>query len=132
MAAADILLWLGPPDDAPTGALLVAAKADLDAAERPGLPISVMTGAGMADLRAAILMRAKALLPRPGALALNARHREIISDVARALSEALEISDLLIRAEALRVARQRLDALTGRSGVESMLDALFGAFCIGK
>jgi tRNA modification GTPase len=132
MAAADILLWLGPADAAPADALLVAAKADLDGAARPGLALSVVTGEGMAALRETLIARAKALLPRPGALALNARHRAIIAEVDVALRDALATPDLLLRAEALRIARHRLDALTGRSGVESMLDALFGAFCIGK
>jgi tRNA modification GTPase len=40
--------------------------------------------------------------------------------------------DPLIAAEALRQARGTLDRVTGRAGVEQMLDALFGRFCIGK
>jgi tRNA modification GTPase len=40
--------------------------------------------------------------------------------------------DLLIVAEQLRSARLAMDRLIGRSGVEDMLDALFGRFCIGK
>lgn len=132
MAAADIVLWLGPAEAAPADALLIAAKADLDGAARPGLALSVVTGQGMAALRETLIARAKALLPRPGALALNTRHRAIIAEVDAALRDAVATPDLLLRAEALRIARHRLDALTGRSGVESMLDALFGAFCIGK
>jgi len=30
------------------------------------------------------------------------------------------------------LARQALDRITGRAGVEDMLGALFGRFCIGK
>jgi tRNA modification GTPase len=30
------------------------------------------------------------------------------------------------------MARLALDRVTGRAGVEDMLDALFGRFCIGK
>jgi len=131
VAEADIVLWLGDEGEAPAGSLLVAARADI-APDRPGLSVSVVTGLGMDDLRAEIVARARALLPRPGALALNARHREIIRDVAGWIHEAAHSGDLLVRAEMLRLARTRLDALTGRSGVESMLDALFGGFCIGK
>ena len=83
-------------------------------------------------LRTTLLERARALLPRPGALALNARHREILAEVEQWISDAIQSEDLLVRAESLRLARARLDRLTGRSGVESMLDAWFGAFCIGK
>ncbi len=131
LAAADIILWLGAASEAPPEALLIAAKADLGQG-RPGLPVSVVTGAGLADLRLSLLDRAKALLPRPGSLALHARHRAVLADVAQELEAATEANDLLIRAEHLRLARARLDALTGKAGVEDMLDALFGAFCIGK
>ena len=132
MAEADILLWLGPAEAAPAGAVLIAARADLEPAGRPGLAVSVKTGLGLEDLRADLVMRAKALLPRPGALALNARHRAILAEVEAHLDEAIRTDDLLIRAECLRLARSQMHALTGRSGVESLLDALFGAFCIGK
>lgn len=131
LAAADIILWLGAAEDAPFEALLIAAKADLGKS-RPGLPVSVVTGAGLADLRMALVERAKVLLPRPGSLALHARHRAVLADAAQELEAATEANDLLIRAEHLRLARARLDGLTGKAGVEDMLDALFGAFCIGK
>ena len=129
--AADIVLWLGDASTAPSNAILVASKADLSP-RAEGLPVSVRTGEGLADLRTVLLDRAKSLLPQPGALALNARHRAIVAEVAGLVSEAAASMDALIRAEQLRVARSVLDRLTGRSGVESMLDALFGAFCIGK
>jgi tRNA modification GTPase len=72
------------------------------------------------------------LLPKPGALALNQRHRAILFDVQAALADARGSFDLLITAEHLRTARNCLDALTGKAGVEDMLDALFGGLCIGK
>jgi tRNA modification GTPase len=131
LAEADIILWLGAADDAPAEAFLIAAKADLDA-HRPGLPVSVKSGEGVAALRALILESARALLPAPGALALNARHRAILAEVADDLSEAEAAPDLLVTAEHLRRARAALDRLTGKAGVEDMLDALFGTFCVGK
>ncbi len=129
--AADIILWLGDASTAPPGAILVASKADISPRVE-GLPVSVRTGEGLAELRTMLIDRAKTLLPQPGALALNARHRAIVAEVADLVSEAASSKDALICAEQLRVARTVLDRLTGRSGVESMLDALFGAFCIGK
>ncbi len=131
LAQADIILWLGPEDILPAGAILIAAKSD-EAATGPGLPVSAQTGAGLADLRAMLLADARALLPRPGALALNARHRAIVSVTLLELQVAADAFELLISAEHLRTARRALDGLTGRAGVEDMLDALFGAFCIGK
>jgi tRNA modification GTPase len=131
LAEADIILWLGDADTAPKGALLIAAKCDLGGA-KPGLPVSTLSGEGLDALRTALLTRARALLPHPGALALNARHRAILAQVQVEIVAAGKVSDPLITAEHLRTARRGLDALTGRAGVEDMLDALFGAFCIGK
>jgi tRNA modification GTPase len=132
MAEADILLWLGPAEAAPLNAMVIAARADVEPAGRPGLAVSTVTGVGLPALREALVTRAKAILPRPGALALNARHRAILRDITAQLDEALGADDLLIRAECLRLARAHMHALTGRAGVESLLDALFGTFCIGK
>jgi tRNA modification GTPase len=134
LSEADIILWLGAPDDVPEGALLIAAKADLAPNGTPqlGLPVSTMTGEGLASLRAEVHARAVALLPVPGSLALNARHRAQLAEVLAAVAGAMEQADLLIMAEQLRFARKSLDALTGRAGVEDMLDTLFGRFCVGK
>ena len=132
MAEADILLWLGPAEAAPLNAMVIAARADVEPAGRPGLAVSTVTGMGLPALRESLVARAKAVLPRPGALALNARHRAILRDITAQLDEALGADDLLIRAECLRLARAHMHALTGRAGVESLLDALFGTFCIGK
>jgi tRNA modification GTPase len=62
----------------------------------------------------------------------NARHREALRVALSGIEEAREAPDMLIAAEALRQARGALDLITGRAGVEDMLDALFGRFCIGK
>lgn len=129
--AADIVLWLGDVEALPAKAILVAAKSDLGGA-RSGLCVSVRSGEGLDALRSEICNRAALMLPRPGALALHARHRTILADVLLELQAATAAHDPLIIAEHLRVARLRLDAVTGRAGVEDMLDALFGAFCIGK
>ena len=132
LAEADIILWLGDAGDAPLGALLVAAKSDLDVSQRPGLAVSAHTGEGVDVLKSEIIARAHALLPKPGALALNQRHRGILKEVLAAVVAAAATSDGLITAEHLREARAALDRLTGRAGVEDMLDALFGGFCVGK
>jgi tRNA modification GTPase len=131
LVEADIILWLGDANKLPDGALLIAAKSDLGE-KRPGFALSVKTGEGLDALRAEIIEKAKSLLPREGALALNARHRTLIAAVEHDIRQASAAEDPLIAAEHLRSARSHLDALTGRAGVEDMLDALFGGFCIGK
>jgi tRNA modification GTPase len=132
LTGADIVLWLGPPEEAPASAVLVHAKADLGpAATQAQLATSTLSGEGLDALAGVLLARAGALLPVAGEVALNARHRAAIAEAAKALDEATS-PDLVIAAEALRAARAALDRVTGKAGVEDMLDALFGRFCIGK
>jgi tRNA modification GTPase len=138
VAEADILLWLGPPESCPDrdGAILVQSKADLcSTAQRSGgvdHHVSVVSGEGLEGLTKALLERARELLPRPGEAALNLRHRALIAEGLQALREAGATRDMVIAAESLRHARSALDRITGGAGVEDMLDALFGTFCVGK
>lgn len=129
---ADILLWLGHAEEKPRDAILVHTKADLGpASAKADVAVSVVTGEGLDELTGLLGERASQLLVFDGEVALNARHREALAEVAAALRDA-DASDPLIIAEALRLARLALDRITGRAGVEDMLDALFGRFCIGK
>ncbi len=133
VSTADLILWLGASCEAPEGAIQVVPKSDLVPSEtRPGLRVSAHTGEGIVGLKELLLRRAQGLLPKPGALALNQRHRSALADVLEELERASESGDPLIIAEHFRKARDHLDRLTGKSGVEDMLDALFGNLCIGK
>lgn len=145
VAAADILLWLGRPEDAPDHArlLTIAAQADrwrgdaaaVAAAERCDLILSAATGEGMDALHRAIVAAACGLLPREGEAALRQRQRAALAEAAAWLTieaGSREADDLILLAERLRLAGAALDRITGRAGVEDMLDALFGRFCIGK
>ncbi|HWI85020.1 MAG TPA: tRNA uridine-5-carboxymethylaminomethyl(34) synthesis GTPase MnmE, partial [Sphingomonas sp.] len=133
--AADLLLWLGPPDQCPdpTRAIVVAAKCDI---EKPPVGVDVatstVTGEGVEILREWLKNRVAALLPLADSVALNARQREHIRHAARELGEAAALVDPLLVAEHLRLARLSLDRVTGHANVEDMLDSLFGRFCIGK
>lgn len=143
--AADILLWLGPPQDVPDHprAILIAAQADRwrsdaaaeAAAARCDLTLSAATGEGMDRLHARIVEIARTLLPREGEAALRQRQRAALADARQWLAiepDTREADDLILIAERLRLAAAALDRITGRAGVEDMLDALFGRFCIGK
>jgi tRNA modification GTPase len=132
VAAADLILWLGDLAEAPDGAILVHPKADLGPPPASAeICVSVRTGAGMEELARILIHRSAALLPAEGEVALNARHRGALAEAAEAL-DGEGGPDLLILAESLRLARAALDRITGKAGVEDMLDALFGRFCIGK
>lgn len=135
--SADILVWLGEEDQAPRHPRLlkVHAKADLpergEAAEG-SLAVSAKTGDGLKPLLERIGEEARALLPGEDAIALNRRQAAHIAEAAQALDGAASASDPVIAAEELRRARTAFDRLTGRAGVEDVLDALFSRFCLGK
>jgi tRNA modification GTPase len=133
--AADVLAWLGEPGHAPRHPHLIQIhpKSDLGGEPAEGsLPVSAKTGEGLKALLERISEEARALLPTEGALALNRRQAAHIAQAAEALSHAAAASDSVLVAEDLRLARVAFDRLTGRAGVEDVLDALFGRFCLGK
>lgn len=133
---ADVVLWLGDDPPPPHPALLwVHARADLpgrDDDTSKDLVVSATTGAGIEALWARLGAMARDLLPPPDMLALNRRQRDLAGAAEQALERAAMQHDLLLLAEELRSARRAFDAITGRAGVEAMLDALFARFCIGK
>lgn len=137
IAVADLLVWLGEPVDAPEHPLtiLVWPKADLPGRSPPPVgtvAVSSLTGEGISDLLRLVEASARALLPSEDAIALNRRQASHLEDAANALAGACEAPDAVLIAEELRLARSAFDQLTGRAGVEDVLDALFGRFCLGK
>jgi tRNA modification GTPase len=134
---ADLILWLGPEGEGPQDRPLWEVAAQCDAPDAPrksasALHLSAMTGEGMDALRQALVIHAKSALPAPGDAALNMRQHRLLLQVEETLARNQHEQDPLIAAEHLRLARRALDELVGRTGIEDMLDALFGRFCIGK
>ena len=89
----------------------------------------------MDKLHGYIVAMARTLLPREGEAALRQRQRAALADAKDWLTveaDSREAGDLILLAERLRLAATALNRITGRAGVEEMLDALFGRFCIGK
>lgn len=135
MAMADLVLWLGPEGKGPEAALEIEAQCDKEGHTEKGQPdlvLSAASGAGIGELQALLLERARAALPKPGEMALNARQATLVEQAHKALAVAVAQCDLLLVAEGLREARLAFDQLVGRSSTEDMLDTLFGQFCIGK
>ncbi|MDX2209332.1 MAG: tRNA uridine-5-carboxymethylaminomethyl(34) synthesis GTPase MnmE [Sphingopyxis sp.] len=138
VAAADILLWLGAAQDCPNHphAITLSPQSDRHPVDRAAdLAISAQSGAGMAELHGAIVAMARGLIPAEGEAALHARQRAALREAADWLnlqSDSSEATDAVLLGERLRLARAALDRITGRAGVEDVLDALFGRFCIGK
>jgi tRNA modification GTPase len=133
---ADILLWLGASIDAPEHSdfIQLFSKCDLRVvgSDGEGLAVSSVTGHGLAELMNALIAKASELLPGGDELALDRRQHELLGQAKSALERAIELSDPVLLAEELRVARAAIDQISGRAGVEDLLDALFGRFCLGK
>jgi tRNA modification GTPase len=75
---------------------------------------------------------ASAFLPGESAVALNRRQAAHISEASDALRVLPAVDDPVLLAEQFRTARAAFDQLTGRAGIEDVLDALFSRFCLGK
>ena len=135
--AADVLLWLGAPGDAPIHPRLIKVwtKADLagrSIAPEAAIAVSARTGEGLALLLRRVEETARSVLPTEDSIALNRRQATHIGAAATALAYVALSSDLVLIAENLRSARNEFDRLTGKAGVEDVLDSLFGRFCLGK
>lgn len=134
---ADILVWMGEHRDAPRVRRLIRVHARCDLPHRGEAPagaiaVSSTTGEGLGELVGAITRHAHDLLPAEGHLALNRRQASAISDAHAALQHAENAADLAIFADGLRAARAAFDRLTGRAGLDHVLDSLFQRFCLGK
>lgn len=137
METADVLVWLGDPEIAPAHPRLVQVHSKADMAGRAEAPegwqaVSAMTGAGLPELLQTMEAAARAVLPGEDAIALNRRQATLIAEAESRIGAASRSTDWLYLAEDLRSARNAFDRLTGRAGVDDMLDALFGRFCLGK
>lgn len=132
-AQADIVIDLNgelPDDTQPV--IAVATKADIATPRAGALAVSALRGDGIAALHTRIAEIGSRLLPREGEVALDRRYRERLYEVRAELEAGGSIADPLLRAEHIRMARELIDGLTGNAGIEDMLDALFGRFCLGK
>jgi tRNA modification GTPase len=127
---ADTLVVLNKVDAAPNAQPIVAGHV---------WRVSVRTGDGMAKLVEAIAAEtAKRLAAQDAAAPLitRARHRAALAECAAALERAHGLTvngaapELL--AEDLRLAARALGKITGRVGVDDVLDIVFREFCIGK
>jgi tRNA modification GTPase len=115
--------------------LVVSSKSDLGWHTESALPVSVLTGAGLPELRAEIGNRLAKIASIAGVV-VNERHRHGVASAANAMSAALEDigrnTDSELIAARLQNARRFLEGLVGRIGVEDVLGEIFGRFCIGK
>jgi tRNA modification GTPase len=154
MAEADIVLLvldatapLHPEDEAAIANLshrpliIAVNKSDLSAAtpltHHPTIKTSALTGSGIPELRTAILSHITATAPTADtALLTNLRQQQAVVTALAALARALQASVKTIPHEMvlldLHESLQALDALTGTTTSDDILNLIFSTFCIGK
>ena len=119
--------------------LVVRNKIDLSGRpagrdERGRLCISALTGAGLDDLRGAIVERA-GIAPGEGVYLARRRHLEALESAQRLVAAAARRVDEGfgdLAAEELRQAQEQIGAIVGATSVEDLLGEIFRGFCIGK
>ncbi len=132
---ADTLALVSAPGG---GALVVANKTDLAPAPSAiggvaPVPVSVRTGDGLPALRERLSALAADLAsPATGIPLTRSRHRAALRDAVARLADLDGAALPELRAECLRAASAALGRVTGRVGIEAVLDAVFREFCVGK
>jgi len=120
--------------------LIIANKSDLPEFHAPqdAIPVSAATGAGIEELKAAILDaigRAAASEDEFGFIT-SLRQSQLLAECAGALRAAETAVDEDIPHEMLLLdlygALHPLDAITGKTTADDILNRIFSTFCIGK
>ena len=119
--------------------LVAANKCDLGRCVPPGaLAVSALTGEGVEQLRKAILETvapAGAFEEETGFIT-SLRHETLLKESAACLEKALAAARTAIPHEMLLVdlygALQPIDAITGATTADDILNRIFSTFCIGK
>ena len=114
------------------GALRLHAKCDLGPGE--GLPVSALTGEGLAELKAEIAVRLERMAAK-GSEACGAdvttRQKEQLEIAAAALARA-NTGDIVVAANESRGAAEALGRILGKTYSDDLLDSIFSRFCVGK
>ncbi|MDE0622974.1 MAG: tRNA uridine-5-carboxymethylaminomethyl(34) synthesis GTPase MnmE [Bryobacterales bacterium] len=132
-------LWRRASSDCP--ALLVGNKLDLHCRRGKSeelIAVSAKTGEGIADLRKRIRQRTLPGLDtlHEGSLVTNIRQEQLLREALQALERAsvgvqAEVPHEMLLLD-LYEALGPLDAITGATSVDDILDQIFSTFCIGK
>lgn len=146
---ADLVLWLSesgndtPPEEF-GGVQMISVETKCDLKPSTFAPnggsikwvrISAVTGEGVRELLDEVgRFAAGQLGPACSAVLTRERHRLAFRQAASALERALghDGIDAEFLAEDLRIAANALERVSGRIGVEDVLDEIFSRLCVGK
>jgi tRNA modification GTPase len=105
---------------------------------KPIITVSAATGAGLDDLREAMLDQIRTGLVMSGdrEAIINSRHKALLLDTKKcftnAASSGVQKAQNELIALDLRAAIERLGEITGTTATEDLLEQIFKEFCIGK
>ena len=120
--------------------LIAANKCDLTTrTEIPGaLPVSALFGTGLKELRTAIMevIAPQGILEQEGGSITSLRHERLLHESGEALAQARTAASIGIPHEMLLLdlyaALRPIDAITGATTADDILNRIFSTFCIGK
>jgi tRNA modification GTPase len=102
------------------------------------VPVSALTGAGIPELREAILnaVAPEGAFQQETGFITSLRHEQLLRESAAALEKASQAVALSIPHEMLLLdlygALRPIDAITGATTADDILNRIFSTFCIGK
>jgi tRNA modification GTPase len=123
------------------GKFLVAGnKCDLPplVENHQALAVSALTGAGLLELRSQIVgaIAPRGRLEQEGGFITSLRHEQLLKESREALEQARNANALGIPHEMLLLdfyaALRAIDAITGATTADDILNRIFSTFCIGK
>jgi tRNA modification GTPase len=125
-------------------ALIAANKSDLprQASAPDVLFVSALTGSGIEDLRRAVMETVVGIsfprgrLEQEGGFITSLRHEQLLRESGEALAQARTAASVGIPHEMLLLdlyaALRPIDAVTGATTADDILNRIFSTFCIGK
>jgi tRNA modification GTPase len=121
-------------------ALIASNKSDLPPRVEmlEAIPVSALTGAGIEELRRAIVetIAPRGRLEQEGGFITSLRHEQLLKESGEALAQARTAAIVGIPHEMLLLdlyaALRPIDAITGATTADDILNRIFSTFCIGK
>jgi tRNA modification GTPase len=113
-----------------------AVRRESQDSSHPIVAASALTGAGIDDLRSAILQLVGGGASHELGFLTNVRHKQLVSDAISALDKTAAAIPQQIPHEMLLLdlynALRSLDEITGATTADDILNLIFSSFCIGK
>ncbi len=113
-------------------------RAEISDVFGPVVPVSALTGEGLSELRTALVesIAPRGRLEQEGGFITSLRHEQLLRESAEALTQAQTAASFGIPHEMLLLdlyaALRPIDAITGSTTADDILNRIFSTFCIGK